>query len=82
MVAMTGVRDILDSASVAGWSFADGLSGLPARGDGGRGGVSASLDALGAKVDSMADRIERALGMPSELTVDKREFGRLVREVV
>lgn len=80
--AMTGVRDILESASAAGWSFADGLPGLSARGGEGRISVAASLDALGAKVDSMADRIERAIGMPSELTVDRREFGRLVKEVV
>lgn len=55
----------------------------PGRSSGGGGSpeIEAGIRELGRKVDAAASRIERAVGEPSELRVNRREFGRLVKEV-
>lgn len=82
--ALGGMARAMDSAAASGWSAAPGWAGLSAYSA--RGGEYAetarSIDDLGRRVDSMADRLERAIGMPSELTVNRREFGRMVKGVM
>ena len=39
-------------------------------------------EAIGERIDAVGDRIERALGEPVEMTVNKREAGKIVRELV
>lgn len=39
-------------------------------------------EAIGERIDAVGDRIERALGEPVEMTVNKREAGKIVRDLV
>lgn len=39
-------------------------------------------EAIGERIDAVGERIERALGEPVEMTVNKREAGKIVRELV
>lgn len=39
-------------------------------------------EAIGERIDAVGDRIERALGEPVEMTVNKREAGKIVRGLV
>lgn len=79
--ALGGMARMMDSAAASGWSVPSGWAGSAsyhARG-GGYAEMARSLDALGRRVDAMADRLERAICRPSELTVNRREFGRMVK---
>lgn len=41
-----------------------------------------TVEELGAKIDAAAEKMERALGEPVSLNVDRREAGRLVRDLM
>lgn len=81
--AMSGAARIMGSAPALGWRIGPGNLPSPSAGAQAEAYVAMarSMDSLGRRIDDMAERLERALSTPSELTVNRREFGRLVREV-
>lgn len=77
----------LSSAIADGWR-APAVPSLAAAIPSGGGGRSPSgsdqtkaADIMDAAIERLGDRLERALGEPVQLTTNRREFGRLVREV-
>lgn len=76
--AMTAASAATGSAALPSFGFAAAYGGQPSD----LSPVIEVLDALGCKIDSMADRMEGALAQPVELDMDDRRFGRLVRKAV
>lgn len=76
--AMTAASAATGSAALPAFGFASAYGGQPSD----LSPVIEGLDALGRKIDSMADRMEGALAQPVDLDMDDRRFGRLVRKAV
>lgn len=76
--AMIAASAATGSAALPAFGFASAYGGQPSD----LSPVIEGLDALGRKIDSMADRMEGALAQPIDLDMDDRRFGRLVRKAV
>lgn len=76
--AMIAASAATGSAALPAFGFASAYGGQPSD----LSPVIEGLDALGRKIDSMADRMEGALAQPVDLDMDDRRFGRLVRKAV
>ena len=76
--AMIAASAATGSAALPAFGFASAYGGQPSD----LLPVIEGLDALGRKIDSMADRMEGALAQPVDLDMDDRRFGRLVRKAV
>lgn len=81
--ALGGMSDLMQSSSFDGWqgSSFDASWRATLLADADVGALASTMAAVGEKVDAMADRLEDAISRPNELTVNRREFGRLVKGV-